>query len=532
MKKYFYILQYISVIMLLASTSCVPLEVSPDDRDTDANYWDKPESAKDLLNTCYKGIASFEEVLYADAMSDNAYTKVPTAFNQNIGNGKFSTADTYVGLVWSSRYAGIRDCNILLANINKTPGLSEEVRNRYIAEATVIRANHYFELYSRFGDIPYFTHVISIVESRTISRTPKADVVTSIINELDNVINNNYLSKTDGGEKGRLTHWAALAIKARILLFEGRYGEVKTVTNDIMTNGGFSLFPNYGDLFTVDKENNQEVILDVQYLSPGREHAVQYHFLPPSLKGYAQLSPLQELVDDYITLDGYTIKTAPGTSYDPTSPYDKRDPRLEASICYTNNSYKLVDGTFKKINCDIGGGEDGFDASSNASNTGYYIKKYWDNTYRGALMSGLNIIVVRYADVLLMHAEAAAELGQLDATTWNKTIKLTRERAGFTDPKAVDFPTGAADLKDIVRRERRCELALEGLRYKDIIRWRIAEKVLNGNCHGLYTGDVIGTDNGYVIVEKRQFDKNKNYLWPVPQSQRDLNANLGQNPNW
>ena len=148
-------------------------------------------------------------------------------------------------------------------------------------------------------------------------------------------------------------------------------------------------------------------------------------------------------------------------------------------------------------------------------------------------MSGLNMIILRYADVLLMHAEALAELGQLDASAWNKTIRLIRERAGFVDATALDFPGGGPEaLKNIVRRERRCELALEGLRHKDIIRWKTAENVLNGWCHGLKTGDVVGADNGYVRIENRVFNPAKHYLWPIPQNERDLNKNLTQNPSW
>jgi len=135
-----------------------------------------------------------------------------------------------------------------------------------------------------------------------------------------------------------------------------------------------------------------------------------------------------------------------------------------------------------------------------------------------------------------MNAEALAELGELDKTAWDATIKPIRARAGFTLASAVEFPEGASKDKliEIVRNERRSELALEGHRHKDIIRWRIADKVLNGWCHGLKTNEneVVGTDNGYVRVENRAFNANKHYLWPIPQAERDLNANLVQNPNW
>lgn len=119
----------------------------------------------------------------------------------------------------------------------------------------------------------------------------------------------------------------------------------------------------------------------------------------------------------------------------------------------------------------------------------------------------------------------------MNATEWNRTIRALRVRAGFTDTNALEFPS-SADLRKIIRQERRSELAFEGLRHKDIIRWKIADQVLNGWAHGIFTGDAVGTDNGFVRVEERTFDAAKHYLWPIPQSERDLNKNLTQNPQW
>lgn len=520
----------ISFLTILFSTSCVDLNVTPYDRISDVTYWSKNEAAVDALNTCYTNLMSADEVLFSDAMSDNAYCKVGK--NQAIGNSSYGTDDGYLESVWSSKYAGIRNCNILLENIDKVPGLTAELKNRYISESKVIRAYLYFELYSKFGDIPFFTKTISIAESQTIGRTPKADIVTELLTELTDITTNNYLPESySGKDKGRVTSYAALALKARILLFEGRYAEVKTETDKII--GKFSLFPSYEGLFYAENENNSEVILDIQYMLNTRENSVQYSFLPPSLGGYAALAPLQELVDSYVSADGLPIDKS--TLYSATTPYLNRDPRLAATIIYTGNSYKLADGTLAVINCDKGSSKDGYGFSSDCTPTGYYFKKYFDKNYRLTVSSSaLNTILIRYADILLMNAEAVAETGVLDATTWDATIKPIRVRAGFTNPLALNFPAGSSkqDLIDIVRRERRSELAFEGLRHKDIFRWHIAETVLNGYSHGLKTDDIIGVDNGHVRVEKRAFDKAKHYLWAIPQTERDLNKNLSQNPNW
>lgn len=526
---------FLSAVLVVSGVSCVELDTAPYDRETDLTYWEEdPQAAIKALNTCYTYLASMDEQLYSEAMTDNAYTKQPNDATQNIGNGTFSTADAYVKLVWDSRYTGIRMCNQLLENIDRVPGLGTDLKNRYIGEAKVLRAFHYYELYTKFGAVPYTTKVLSIKESMSIPRTDRATVITNILADLDEVIDGNYLPTSYGADdKGRITRWAAMAIKAKIYLFESNWAQVKSITSTIMTEGGFSLFGSYAGLFEIANEYNSEIILDTQYRPSSREHQMMYRFLPPSMGGYSQLSPLQELVDSYIMLNGKGIKES-GSQFSETNPYNKRDPRLKATVMYTGNSYIKADGTEVVINCEKGQGKDGYGVGSDCTATGYYQKKYWDNTYRASLYSGLNPIIIRYADILLMNAEAAAETNTLDKTVWDATIQPIRRRAGFTEASALDFPTGTTQQKliEVVRNERRSELALEGLRHKDIIRWKIADKVMNGYCHGLKTEDIVGTDNGYIRVEKRTFNAQKHYLWPVPQAERDLNGNLDQNPNW
>lgn len=526
---------FLIAVIALGTSSCIDLDTPPYDRETDLDFWEKdPESALKSLNTCYTYLASMDEMLYSEAMTDNAYTKQPNDYTQNIGNGSFSTADNYVKLVWDSRFTGIRMCNQVLENIDRVTSLEEEEKNRYIGELKTLRAFHYYELYTKFGALPYTTKVLSVDESMNMPRTDKETVVQNILADLDEVIINNYLPTSyDADNKGRITRWAAMALKAKVLLFEGIWSRVEETCSTIMSEGGFSLFPSYSGLFEIANEYNSEVILDAQYRPVSREHQMLYHIVPPTLGGYCQLAPLQSLVDSYVMLNGKSINEST-SGYDENEPYKDRDPRLKATVMYTGNSYILPDGTEAVINCEQGGGRDGYGSDSDCSPTGYYTKKYWDNTYRAALYSGLNPIIIRYADILLMYAEAMAEQGKLDASAWNKTIKLIRERAGFTLASALEFPAGVSkeQLVSVIRNERRAELALEGHRYKDIIRWKIAEDVMNGWCHGLKINEIVGTDNGYIRVEKRAFDANKHYLWPIPQAERDLNKALTQNPNW
>ena len=135
---------------------------------------------------------------------------------------------------------------------------------------------------------------------------------------------------------------------------------------------------------------------------------------------------------------------------------------------------------------------------------------------------------MRYADVLLMYAEAKNELGQMDESIWNETIRALRERAGFTDADALNYPQGA-DLRQIIRRERRSELAIEGLRLFDIRRWGTIETVMNGNPHG---AKFAAGNTQYIQLDERKFDAERDYLFAIPQSQRDINKNLTQNPGY
>ena len=523
MKKIIYTLSALALTL----SACVPLDTPPYDRETDLTFWSEDKNAaEEALNTCYTYLTDMYELVYSDGMSDNAYVK--GGQNQAIGNGKYGTSDGYVYDVWNRHYAGIRACNELLKNIDLVPELSDELKARYVAEARTLRAWNYYELYVRFGGVPYLTEPISIAEARTATRETAASIAAHIEAELEEVVSSGALPASYGAaDKGRVTKWTAAAILAKTYLFEGKFEKVRDITATIISESGIALYPSYSGLFTVAAENCDEILLSTQYMTVSREQNIMYNTLPPSMGGYSNLAPLKSLVDSYIMLNGKAIDED-GSGYSAATPWANRDPRLAATVMYPGNSYPVSGGTVEPD----WNGRDAFNSTSDVTPTGYYIRKWWDNTYRLTLQSSLNAIIIRYADVLLMNAEAHAELGTLNETVWNATIRKIRERAGFTEASALDFPAGG-NLKAIVRNERRAELAFEGSRRTDIIRWKTAETVLNGWCHGMYTGETVGTDDGFVRIEQRQFDPAKHYLWPIPQKERDLTGNsLEQNPNW
>src|SRR5690606_31036921 len=138
--------------------------------------------------------------------------------------------------------------------------------------------------------------------------------------------------------------------------------------------------------------------------------------------------------------------------------------------------------------------------------TGYYIRKYFDPNHESGMASGMNLMLIRYSDILLMYAEAKLELGEFNASVWDETIRPLRERAGFTDPAALNYPVqGEEEMRQEIRNERRIELAMEGLRIFDIRRWKTAEDVLNGYAHGARFGPA-DIDGGFLRVNLRSFD--------------------------
>lgn len=522
---------------------CKDLDLAPTDRFTEATYWTNTDRALSVLNSAYGGLYTADFFFANDALSDNAYNQLGDFQGANsIARGAYDAALGRIRDEWNFHYGGIKTNHILLENIDRVPNMDPTLKARIIAETRFIRAFHYFQLLTWYGDVPFFTKDVTIEESRTIARSPRAEVLAFVLSELDAVAPNLPTNaQYAAADRGRITKGAAIALKARVQLYESRWADVVTTCEQLIdntANGTYALYPSYEGLFLPAAENSSESILAMGYAPEVRTHSNFRDFVPISIGDRVNnLAPTQELVNDYITTNGKGIAEA-GSGYVDTAPYTNRDPRLAATIVYDGYLWRKPDGSTTTIYIRPGSTPANADARNefgkqNASTTGYYVRKYYDPTANATFQSALDLMLIRYADVLLMYAEAKNEQGQLTAAIWDKTIEALRRRAGFTDPAALTFPTGAtqASLRDIVRRERRSELALEGLRVFDIRRWRTAETVLNTFAHGAKFGDP-AIDNGYVRVDRRTFDKAKHYLWPIPQLERDLNTNLSQNPNW
>ncbi|OFX55403.1 MAG: hypothetical protein A2066_10555 [Bacteroidetes bacterium GWB2_41_8] len=530
--------------ILVLFTSCNPLDLAPTNKFTEENYWTSPEKANMVLNMAYSQMTSNDYFFSTEALSDNMYEGRGSSSEKAISSGQADASNGRFANEWKNCYEGIKTCHTFLENVDRIPVMDEQLKNRMKAEARFIRAFLFFRLTTWYGDVPLFEKDLTLSESKTIARTPQAEVLTFVRNELDAILE--FLPTKEeysDDDKGRITSGAVIAFKARTYLYSNDWANVVTNCEKLINStefGTYSLFSSYEGIFLPENEYNSEVILDLAYVPSLRTWGNFYDYAPLSVGARVNsLSPTQELVNDYITLNGKTI-TAAGSGYSETDPYKNRDPRLSATVVYHNYSWKKADGSTQTIYIKPGTAPNESAAvdeykgqGTNSTSTGYYMRKYYDPTALASMTSGLNLILIRYADVLLMYAEAKNELNQMDETIWNKTIKALRVRAGFTDPEALVFTAGATkqQLQDIIRRERRCELASEGLRIHDLRRWKTAEVLLNTYPHGAQYGDA-ATDNGYIRLDKRNFNKDRDYLWAVPQSEKDINPNLGQNAGY
>lgn len=537
----------LAMAILLMFTSCNDMDLAPTDKFTEANYWTSPEKANMILNMAYSQMTNNDYFFNTEALSDNIYQGRGSSAEKAISSGQADASNDRFEDEWKDCYAGIKTCHIFLENVDRIPNMDETLRARMKAEARFIRAFLYFRLTNWYGDVPLFDHDLSLTESRSVTRTPKAEVLAFVHSELDAIIEAlPSKEEYEEADRGRITSGAVAAFKARIYLYNNDWENVVTWTEKLINTadyGQYSLFPSYEGIFHAENEYNNEVILDLNYTPSLRTWGNYLDIAPISVGGRVNfIAPTQELVNDYIMLNGKTIY-ASGSGYSETAPYKNRDPRLTATVVYQEFQWKKPDGTFTTIYIKPGtypkltpeevAPDEYKGQGTNATSTGYYLRKYYDPTALSDFASGLNLILIRYADVLLMYAEAKNELGQMDQNTWNKTIQALRTRAGFTDPEALVYngSWSKADLQDIIRRERRSELAIEGTRIHDLRRWKTAETVLNIYPHGAQYGDP-SIDDGYIRLDKRSFNKDRDYLWAVPQKEKDINPSLGQNPGY
>ncbi len=496
------------------------LEVVPNDRYTEDSFWTSESNAVMGLTGCYAVLRN-DGLFGGTATPLWEETATPNAYNYDNSGGwnviasgtQTATNSTIVSTRWDDSYRGIGRCNTLLANIDGV-AMNASLKERMKGEATFLRALYYSMLANYYGGVPLILDKPDPVTQASLPRNAREEVVKQILKDLDQAASVLPVKYTVSSDIGRATKGAALALKARMLLFEA--SPLINTTGDVakwklaadaakavidLNGTGYALFSDYRKLFLPANDNSVESIFDVQYIAP--QLGSSFDLIG---RQYNTNAPVRDLINAYLMKDGLPQSQSP--LYDPANPHNNRDPRMYQTIVYPGDTFQgeLV-------------------TASRFVVTGYGTKKYtiYDKEPNSVNLQGgrseINYMVIRYADVLLSYAEAQNEvLGTPDATILD-AVNLVRTRAGM--PKVAAGKT-KAEMRDIIRLERRIEFAGEGVYYTDIRRWKTAEVVLNAPIL-TYAEKPIMT---------RTFSAQRDYWWPIPGVQLDRNPKLEQNPGY
>lgn len=527
--------------------SCEELELVPSDRLSDATVWDKTETADLFLNDIYNSLNAgpYPSVWtnlpseisndpldnYTDNSTYGPEAGIPSA--QLFNNGSYGPSNPLFSNQWRNMYANIRKCNLFIEKITET-GFDDATKNGMIAQARFLRAYFYRQLIDLHGGVPLITKVLrnDTGEEIFFARDSYDDCVAFVQKECSEIID--HLPLTLSQENlGRATKGAALALKGEEELYAGKWADAVETHQKIIDLGIYDLFPDYVGLFYADNENNEEVIFDIQFAPELKYKNInQYWGVPMVAKGagWGACDPTQNLVDNYEFKDGKT--EAEGSElFEPENPYKNRDNRFYASIIYDGSVWR---GTVIYTRLGIPNNDNEINIvgkTGNAGRTGYFMKKLQDSTIysTSSRLDGANVIIYRYAEVLLNYAEAKNELSGPDPAVYSAINKI-RARAG-----QPNLPEGLSkdQMRERIRKERRIELAFEGKYFYDIIRWKTAEEIFSKPIYGMK----ITEENGKLVYEKVavrniSFDSRKHYLQPIPQYALDQNQKLEPTPGY
>ena len=520
----------LAVVSGLLVTACDRelLNPVPNDRLSESLFWKTEGDARLAANSLYTDLDSTNIVSW-DALTDITHTNQPFDVQAYIQQGQYDATSSKVMAEWTKAYKGVRACTYFLENVGKVASTNTVLINQFKGEARALRAYQYSKLAKLYGDVPLVITSLSLDESHALTRTPVAQIWDFVDKELSDAAG--LLPTTyAAADKGRITKGATIGLRARANLLTGRYQQAAEAADQAMKLGIYGLHDSYEKLFTYAAENNKEVLLDRQFIKDTHPINVFGALGPYSQKSAnSTYVPARALVDMYETTAGKLI-TDPSSGYDPGSPYLNRDPRLRFSVFLAGDA--LPSGSTYQP-APTSGTPDAVGNTYLATTTGFNIKKYINaEDFANPTNNGINIILLRYAEILLTYAEAKIELNQIDASVFTAINTVRNGRADVKLP-AIGSTATQAELRAIVRRERTVELAFEGARLFDIRRWKIAETVLPGPVYGITYKAVNGAlTTVQAVGVNRVFDKSRHYLWPIPQKERNLTPTLTQNPGW
>jgi hypothetical protein len=479
------------IAALLFTQSCKKsfLDAVPASTTTAVQFWKTAADATAANAAMYADLHGYNDLAFPaiaiESMGSDDITKgsVPTdaTFMSEYINFTVTSGEGQLESFWSGMYNNINFANQILDNVPNI-NMDATLKTRYLAEAQFIRAYDYFRLVRAFGDVPLRLHVPKSAADYNLARAPKATVWTQIETDLTSAAS--VLPTTYGSaDIGHATKGAALALHAKVALYQQKWADVITYTNAVTALGIYSLFPDYEKMFRTQNKNNVESIFEIQ------------NELIPNNPG-ASNSQYSQVQMPRVT------EAAGGWGFNDPSPsliheFETGDPRLAGTV--------IVTGTTTPEG-------DMIDAS--APDPYYNMKSY---VPFALYVSGYNqgcqqdFMVLRYAEVLLMNAEANNEMGNATVALASLEMVRARAREGNASILPPVTTTVQSTLRAAISHERRVELAMEFDRHFDVIR----------------------TGQGAAVFGAQGFVTGKSEVWPIPQNEIDLSAGtLKQNPGY
>jgi hypothetical protein len=476
--KYFKILSITLSIMCLIGCDKDFLNKVPPDKLAEDGFLNSAARAKTALNGVYEPLASSNLATSLPKAYDVPSGEILLSNTEGLDFNKFAfdAADQQLLAIYSGLYRGVGRANTVITEVPAID-MDKALQSRYVAEAKFLRAFYYWNLTTLWGDVPLFTAPVENPDDALVAKTPIADIYKVIIKDLQDaeaVLPVSYPT----ADVGRATKGAAQALLGKVYLYAKDYVKAEATLGQVISSNTYGLMDEFDQIWNRNFENNKEIIFDVQFADIGGSGTTSRNgaFLPAVNGGTGSSLATQKIVDAF----------------------KNNDPRLGYSI-FRDGDVFAPHLTTSNLNLDK--------YKSTWSSTGYNIRK-------GLLPikyvsgSDINAPLIRFADVLLLYAEAANEIGLIDKA--RDAVNRVRQRPSVNMPPLTSQNTGTkAEMFNAIVYERQVELAFEGQRYNDLRRWGLAQAEL-----------------GYLGYTA------KHRYFPLPQLEIDINPKLVQNTGW
>lgn len=559
MKKILYIIS--AMLLCQMTNSCAELDLNPPSEASTENWNQNAEQMRISLNDLYRQyLWKMNTNWWGDKRSDD-WSQRTQIYEYTQGN---VTSTWSVNVYWESSYKGISRAIRVIESIDRMENKDAFLALR--AEAMFFRAYLYGRQIILYGDVPFYLSSITPEQALSMSRTDKNEIKKQVYEDFDYAIK--YLPEDNSASGSwRVNRYVAMALKARVALHMQDWAVVRDACADIMKSKKYSLYPDYGELFTI-KGLNCEVMFAIANLYDKQYQEIK-NYIPASAGGAAIAQPSWDLLAAYECTDGKPIDESP--LFNPHNPYENRDPRCCYTFVAPGSSYlgvvyepnPNVKQVYDEWTGEMIANRDIKTANQYASFSSTCLRKGGRAEWREGQYNDNPNIIIRYADVLLMYAEAKIELDEIDQSVLD-AINDVRARAYKTQRDKTDkYPSittkDQTELRRILRKERRVEFAWENRRWFDLKRWGWFEKAYSHHRYGHKNAEGLVkmvNDGDYYWPYAPEIDEdgfadfskmyNEGYieryvvnsynpkveLFPIPNDEILTNPNITQNPGY